>query len=139
MADCKDVLLELYGADVEYSADSLQDIYSTLGEVGRKVLSESITDNEAAAILADIAEVEDLNGRIRGNILDTQRALSFLMRCKIFAPAQREETQEVLRDIESLNSHTAFLFEKINFLMDATIGVININQNKRLVIVQRPP
>ena len=132
VADCKDVLLELYGADVEYSADSLQDIYSTLGEVGRKVLSEHITDNEAAAILADIAEVEDLNGRIRGNILDTQRALSFLMRCKIFAPAQREETQEVLRDIESLNSHTAFLFEKINFLMDATIGVININQNKRL-------
>ena len=31
-----------------------------------------------------------------------------------------------------MNSHTAFLFDKINFLMDATIGFININQNKRV-------
>ncbi|MBV5276476.1 magnesium transporter CorA, partial [bacterium] len=89
-------------------------------------------DDEAAAILADIAEEEDLNGRIRNNILDTQRALSFLMRCKILTPPQRDDAQQILRDIESLNSHTAFLFDKINFLMDATIGVININQNKRL-------
>ena len=38
------------------------------------------------------------------------------------------------RDIESLNSHTAFLFDKINFLMDATVGFININQNKVIKI-----
>ena len=37
-----------------------------------------------------------------------------------------------LRNIESLNSHTSFLFDKINFLMDATIGFININQNRRI-------
>jgi magnesium transporter len=39
-----------------------------------------------------------------------------------------------LRDIESLDGHTAFLFEKINFLMDATVGFININQNKIIKI-----
>ncbi|HEX5804773.1 MAG TPA: CorA family divalent cation transporter, partial [Macromonas sp.] len=32
------------------------------------------------------------------------------------------------------DSHTAFLFDKINFLMDATIGFININQNKIIKI-----
>ena len=37
-----------------------------------------------------------------------------------------------LRNIESLNSHTSFLVDKINFLMDATIGFININQNRRI-------
>jgi len=131
-SDCKDLLLDLYATDVEYSADSLEDIYATLGKVGRQVLSENLSDNEAAAILADIAEEEDLNGRIRSNILDTQRALSFLMRCRILAPSQLDEAKLILRDIDSLNSHTAFLFDKINFLMDATIGVININQNKRL-------
>ena len=31
VADCRDLLLDLYGADVEYSADSLEDIYTTLG------------------------------------------------------------------------------------------------------------
>lgn len=132
VTDCNDLILDLYGADVEYSADSLEDIYSALGNVGRQVLSERMSDREAAAILADIAEEEDLNGRIRSNILDTQRALSFLMRCRIFSPAQFEDAKQILRDIESLNSHTAFLFDKINFLMDATIGFININQNKRV-------
>ena len=91
-----------------------------------------MSDEDAAAILAEIAEEEDLNGRIRGNILDTQRALSFLMRCRILSPTQHRGARQVLRDIESLNSHTAFLFDKINFLMDATIGFININQNKRI-------
>ena len=32
--DCFDLVLDLYGADVEYSADSLEDIYTTLGKVG---------------------------------------------------------------------------------------------------------
>ncbi len=125
-------MLDLYGADVEYSADSLEDIYATLGKVGRQVLSETMSDSEAAATLANIAEEEDLNGRIRSDILDSQRALSFLMRCKILSQSQLDDARQIMRDIESLNSHTAFLFDKINFLMDATIGFININQNRRV-------
>jgi magnesium transporter len=132
VTDCHDVIIDLYGSDVEYSADSLEDIYGTLGKVGKQVLSETISDNEAAAILGDIAEEEDLNGRIRGNILDTQRAIHFLMRSKILSPEQIDDAKQILSNIDSLNSHTAFLFDKINFLMDATIGFININQNKRI-------
>jgi magnesium transporter len=132
VSDGNDLLLDLYGSDVEYSADSLEDVYLTLGKVGRQVLSETITDSEAAAILGDIAEEEDLNGRIRGNILDTQRAINFLIRSKLMSAAQFDDARQILRNIESLNSHTSFLFDKINFLMDATIGFININQNKRI-------
>jgi magnesium transporter len=47
---------------------------------------------------------------------------------------QFEEARQILRDIDSLDSHTAFLFDKINFLMDATVGFININQNKIIKI-----
>jgi len=132
ISDSVDLLLDLYGADVEVSADSLENIYAKLGVVGRHVLSEAITDQEAAGILADIAEEEDQNGRIRSNILDTQRALSFLMRGRLLTADQISDAKQILRNIESLNSHTAFLFDKINFLMDATIGFININQNKRV-------
>lgn len=132
VSDAFDLIIDLYGADVEYSADSLEDIYASLGKVGHQVLSEAITDKEAAAILGEIAEQEDLNGRIRGNILDTQRAINFLMRSRALSNEQFEESKQILRNIESLNSHTSFLFDKINFLMDATIGFININQNRRI-------
>jgi magnesium transporter len=132
VSDSLDLMIDLYGSDVEYSADSLEDIYGTLGKVGNQVLSETMSDSEAAAILGDIAEEEDLNGRIRSNILDTQRAIHFLMRSKLLSMDQLEDARQILSNIDSLNSHTAFLFDKINFLMDATIGFININQNKRI-------
>ena len=132
VSDGKDVMLDLYGADVEYSADALEDIYAELERVGRQVLSPHVTDDEAAEILSEIAKGEDLNGRIRRNVLDTRRALSFLMRGRLLSTDQHEDTRQILRDIESLDGHTSFLFNKINFLMDATVGFININQNKRV-------
>lgn len=130
--DCIDIMIALYGSDVEYSADSLEDIYRTLGKAGRHVLSEKMTDQEAASVLSDIAEEEDLNGRIRSNIMDSQRAINFLMQARPLQKSQVSAAKQILRNIDSLNSHTAFLFDKINFLMDATIGFININQNKRV-------
>jgi magnesium transporter len=54
------------------------------------------------------------------------------MRSKSLSVTQFEDAKQILRNIESLNSHTSFLFDKINFLMDATIGFININQNRRI-------
>jgi magnesium transporter len=66
--------------------------------------------------------------------MDTRRALSFMMRSRMLNAEQFEEARQILRDIDSLDSHTAFLFDKINFLMDATVGFININQNKIIKI-----
>jgi magnesium transporter len=138
VSEAKDVLLDLFAAEVEYSANALEDVYSELEEVGRQVFRSHMTDDEAAKILAAIAEEEDLNGRIRRNVLDTRRALSFLMRGKFLSDTQHNDVREILRDIESLDGHTAFLFNKINFQMDATVGFINVNQNKdikRLTII----
>ena len=134
VSDARDVLLDLYAADVEYSADALEDIYQGLEKVGSHVLSKQMTDEEAARMLADIGQEEDLNGRIRRNVLDTRRAVSFLMRSRIIERHQLDDAQQILRDIESLDGHTTFLFGKINFLMDATVGFININQNKIIKI-----
>ena len=130
VSDGKDVLLSLYAADAEYSADALEDVYAALELVGKQVLGTHISDEDAAKTLAAIAQEEDLNGRIRRNVLDTRRAVSFLMRGKFLSPDQQEDARQILRDIESLDGHTSFLFGKINFLMDATVGFININQNK---------
>jgi len=132
--DDKDVLLKLFDADAEYSADTLEGIYDELEKASKLVLSEVVTDALAGEVLGAIARQEDLNGRIRRNVMDTRRAVSFMMRAKMLNAEQFEEARQILRDIESLDSHTAFLFDKINFLMDATVGFININQNKIIKI-----
>jgi magnesium transporter len=132
VSEAKDVLLDLYAADVEYSANALEDVYARLEGVGRQVFRSHMTNEQAAKILTAISEEEDLNGRIRRNVLDTRNALSFLMRGKFLSNAQHDDVREILRDIESLDGHTSFLFNKINFQMDATVGFLNVNQNKDL-------
>lgn len=132
--DAKEVLLKLFDADAEYSADTLENIYDDLKKVSEQVLSANMTDALASEVLGEIARHEDLNSRIRRNVMDTRRAVSFMMRSKMLSAEQFEEARQILRDIESLDNHTAFLFDKINFLMDATVGFININQNKIIKI-----
>jgi magnesium transporter len=132
--DAKDVLLMLFDADAEYCADTLEDIYDDLEQVSRQVLACDVTDNKAGEVLAAIARHEDMSGRIRRNVMDTRRAVSFLMRSRMLNAEQFEDARQILRDLDSLDGHTAFLFDKINFLMDATVGFININQNKIIKI-----
>jgi magnesium transporter len=128
--DAKDVLLKLYDADAEYSADALEGIYDSLEAVSARVLKQQVNDEAAGEALNAIAREEDLNGRIRRNVMDTRRAVSFMMRSRMLNAEQFEEARQILRDIDSLDSHSTFLFDKINFLMNATVGFININQNK---------
>ena len=132
--DAKDVLLKLYDADAEYSADALEGIYDSLELVSRRLLKQDVNDTAAGEALNAIAREEDLNGRIRRNVMDTRRAVSFMMRSRMLGAEQFEEARQILRDIDSLDSHTTFLFDKINFLMNASVGFININQNKIIKI-----
>lgn len=134
ISDYRDVLLDLYETDAEYSADVLEGIYQRLERVSHNVLQKKLTDQDAAEALNIIANEEDLNGRIRRNMMDTRRAVSFLMRGRLLNSDQFEDARQILRDIESLDGHTDFLSDKINFLMDATVGFININQNKIIKI-----
>ncbi len=76
--------------------------------------SGDVTDAMAGKVLGTIARQEELNGRIRRNVMDTRRAVSFMMRSKMLNAEQFEEARQILRDIDSLESHTEFLFEKIN-------------------------
>ena len=134
VSNAKDVLLDLYSTDAEYSSDALEEVYENLEQAGKRVLQDDINDADAEQVLETIAKEEDTNGRIRRNVMDTRRALSFLMRSKLLSDEQQEEARQILRDIDSLENHTAFLFDKINFLMDATVGFINLNQSKIIKI-----
>ena len=115
---------------MEFSADTVEEVYVELGSIGNQVLNTTLGDKEAGTVLAKIAHSEYLNGRIRRNLMDTRRAISFLMRSKLLKTNQLDEARQIIQDIDSLDGHTAFMFDKINFLMNTTVGFINVNQNK---------
>ncbi|PJE80205.1 Magnesium transport protein CorA [invertebrate metagenome] len=129
-----DIIIALFDAKVEYLADTLEEIYGELEEASQTALSEDTADVDE--LLRTITLQEDLNGKMRLNMLDTQRSLRYFLRAcnKRLTEHQREQIRDMLRDLESLTPHTAFLFDKINFLMDATMGFINLEQNSIIKI-----
>jgi len=134
--DAGDILLGCYELGVERDADVLEQIYGALDEVGAMVLSRKrkITSRVMRDNVERIAVQEDLNSKVRLDLIDNRRALSFLLRSRVLSPEQTQRVKGVLRDIESLNGHTGFIFDKINFLMDALLGMINLEQNKIIKI-----
>src|SRR5690606_14834593 len=78
--------------------------------------------------------LEDSNGKIRMCLVDTQRDISFLLRQVKTDAGQTEVLRQINHDVETLMSHTTFLFDKINFLMDSTQGFISIEQNQIIKI-----
>lgn len=130
--EASEILLGLLETTVEQLADELEQVYTDLEAVSQGVLSDSGESMQEA--LARLATQEDVTGKIRLSLMDKQRILSFLSRRNLLDGEQRQELREILRDVESLLSHTAFLFEKVNFLMDAAMGFINLQQNRIIKI-----
>jgi magnesium transporter len=123
-----DLMMTIFEQKVENLADFIEDIHRDLEAVSKVVLEEEDSDLEWA--IDQLAKLEDSNGKIRLCLMDTQRSLTFLQRQIRSRLSNPELCTEVLHDIETLLTHTSFLFDKINFLMDSTQGFININQNK---------
>lgn len=122
------LMLTIFEQKVENLADTLEDIHRKLEDVSHLVLEEEGADLEEA--IDQLAKLEDSNGKIRLCLMDTQRSVSFLMRHLRGYNEVQEVSREIMRDVETLMSHTTFLFDKINFLMDSTQGFINIEQNQ---------
>jgi magnesium transporter len=127
-----DLLVTLMEQKVENLADTVEDVHRRLETVSHLVLEVENSDLEDG--ISQLARLEDMNGKIRLCLMDTQRDISFLQRNLRDEPKLAETAREIMRDIDTLMSHTTFLFDKINFLMDSTQGFINIQQNQIIKI-----
>ncbi len=129
------VLLALLEQKVDHLADELEELYATLEAVSQSVLKEDEDgDRSLEDDIDELAEIEDTNGKVRLCLLDTQRSVSFLMRHIRDDNDALATCREILRDAESLLTHTTFVFEKVNFLMAAAQGFISIQQNQIIKI-----
>jgi magnesium transporter len=132
LANAMSILLAMFATKVDRLADILESVYTSLESASVKVLRQH--EKDLQALLTDMAQYEDISGKARLSLLDTQRALSFVLRNMKLHEEQVEQARDVLRDVDSLLPHTAFLFDKVNFLMGAIQGFINIEQNRIIKI-----
>ncbi|MEO8441650.1 MAG: CorA family divalent cation transporter [Betaproteobacteria bacterium] len=84
-------------------------------------------------VLETLTRIEDVNGKARLGLLENKRAYPNLARSTECAQ-HVESINEILRDVDSLQTHSGFLADRAKFLMDAAMGIINISFNRRLNI-----
>ena len=132
VGDATGIFLGILESKIDHVADALETNYVHLEQLSGTTLAVANPDLEEA--LMNLTSIESLNGKIRINLMDTQRVVSSLLRSNRMQQS-RHRLSEVLRDVESLLVHTAFLLEEIGFLSDAVIGLISIEQNRIVKIL----
>lgn len=127
-----ELLLEIFQLKIEYISDLIEDGYKTLEETAKQVLHV----NDLHTTMSELMLQEDGNGHIRLALYDTRRALRFIKRAlrQVSDDEQRRWIDEMLYDIESLLPHTQFLFDKINFQLEAAMGFTSLEQSKVIKI-----
>jgi len=126
------VLVALFETRVEYDADMIED---TTDEITR--LSEDITktsNNVDEDVLIQIKDLQEKVTIIRQNIMDKQRVISNILKCDFFPYELQARLTMIIKDINSLFEYTKFGFDRLDYLQDTFLGLVNIEQNKIIKI-----
>jgi len=122
------VMVALLETRVERDADLIEDLIDKITR-----LSDSIRDADED-VLMDITELQEQIMVIRQNIIEKQRSLSNLLRSELVPKELHPKLTIILRDANSLVEHAKFSFERLDYLQDTFLGLVNIEQNKIIKI-----
>lgn len=130
------VLLGLLEAIVDRLADILERAQREIDSISRIAFerpgARQTKSQGLQQLLQEIGRKGDLTSNVRESLFTLDRVIAFLG----YSTAQRRSDKAtrariktLLRDVNSLNDHSATLSAKITFLLDATLGMIAIEQN----------
>ncbi|EDP74130.1 CorA family divalent cation transporter [Hydrogenivirga sp. 128-5-R1-1] len=116
---------------IDSDADTLEFITREINRLSRIVFTGiDITQQ----LLESISYYEDYNMTIRENLTDKQRLVSSLLKSYKVPKDLREELRIMIKDINSLIDYTNFNFDRLDYLQNTFLGLINIEQNKVMKI-----
>lgn len=133
MPDAMSVLVALLEAVVDRLADILERAGRDIDAISRSIFRRSDgASGDNRKVLEQLGRKGDLTSNIRDSLLTLERLSGFLAHVvtqRKSAKDIKERVKTLSRDIRSLLDHAGFLAQKITFLLDATLGLINIEQN----------
>ena len=125
-------IIALIEDKIEKLADFSEEAHLAIEKISRQIFSRRNVVQEE--IINNLSRQDDLNGKIRLCLMDGQRDLNFLLRRGRLVDENINTTNDILEDIKTLLSHNTFLSERLDFLLNAALGFINIEQNKIIKI-----
>ena len=112
---------------IDLDADMVELVSKEITQYNKKVsLGEDISEE----FLVDLNQLQDNTMLIRENIVDKQRVISSILKSPKYPKEYQSRLNVLLKDISSLINHTNFGFERLEYLQNTVLGIINLDQNK---------
>jgi magnesium transporter len=131
------VLLELLDAVIDRCADILERAGADVDQVSHDIFEpdESARTGHAkrySEILITIGRKGDLTSKVRESLVSIGRLVTFVTAeadSVKWSKEMRAQLKTMQRDVASLTDHASYLSNKITFVLDAMLGVVNLEQN----------
>jgi magnesium transporter len=130
------VLMELVDAVIDRCADILEKVGADVDQVSHDIFEpDSERHGQAkqySRFLIAIGRKGDLTSKVRESLVSVGRVVTFLsavMEGVKWSKDMREQLKTMQRDVASLTDHASYLSNKITFVLDAMLGVVNLEQN----------
>jgi magnesium transporter len=139
LIDATALLIELLDATINRLADTLELVGHRLDEYSKTIFqthSNTAEKLDYRQLMQQIGANGDLNTKTRESLVTFNRLTAFFVQTagtRIDSEGQLRLTT-LSKDIASLSDHANFLSSKVNFLLDATLGMVNIEQNNIIKI-----
>ena len=127
----KQIMATLLEVGVDNDADLLENISRQVTELWKVVGFGGNPDEE---LILRISRVQEMTMEIRQNAVDKQRVLSAILKSREFEGEDYERLRIVIKDINSLIDHANFTFQRLEYLQNTFMGLVNIEQNKIIKI-----
>ena len=125
------IFLVLFETRVDFDADLIESISRKISIISKQLTTENGSN---ASLLKEIALHQETTMQLRENIIDKQRVVSSMLKSTEFNEDEKERLRIILKDINSLVDHTNFLFDRLEYLQNTFLGLVNIDQNKIIKI-----
>ena len=125
------VLVTLLETRVKFDTDMIEEITDQITGLSKTLNTEDDLDQD---ILIRIKDLQEKVMIIRQNIMDKQRVVSNMLKCDFFPGDLLPRLTMIIKDINSLFEYTRFGFDRLDYLQDTFLGLVNLQQNKIIKI-----
>lgn len=127
----KQIMATLLEVGIDNDADLLENLSRQVAELSKTVTIGGTPDEE---LILKITRVQEMTMEIRQNAVDKQRVISAILKSREFEGEDYERLRIVIKDINSLIDHANFNFQRLEYLQNTFLGLVNIEQNKIIKI-----
>ena len=121
------ILISLLEVRIDFDADLVELVGRQVSALSKTITKEDSIDKD---ILLRLSTLQERTMVLRENIFDRQRILSGILRSERFPNDIYPRLQLMIKDVNSLISHTDFSFQRLDYIQDSALGLINIEQNE---------